>query len=115
MTEIDHGFFTIEVAWWKWVDENCPSKSPGARGKWMRENTLTFQGVVWRRESTAFRSTPARLLWIAAHFLPQKMAARSDAVRARLTAGTMPTAIGDWDGSKISYCKLGHSKENPLA
>jgi len=64
MAQIDDGFFTIEGAWWKWLDENCPSSSSLARGKWMRENVFTYEGVKWRREVTAYKSNSGKIVVI---------------------------------------------------
>lgn len=58
----DTGFLEIEAAWWKWIDENCQSKSPRARAKWIRESTFTFEGVVWHRRSTTFRSNSGKTI-----------------------------------------------------
>jgi hypothetical protein len=60
--QTDEGFFAIEAAWWKWVDENCPSKSPRARGKWMNENEFTYDGTVWQRSMTAYKSNSGKTI-----------------------------------------------------
>lgn len=62
MAEVDNGFFALEAAWWKWVDENCPSKSPRVRGKWMRENTFSHEGMVWQRDMLPYKSNSGKTI-----------------------------------------------------
>jgi hypothetical protein len=95
MAQIDDGFFAIEAAWWKWVDENCPSKAPSARGKWMRENVFIYEGVKWERDVTTYKSDSGKTIVDRLTVFTRTMAARSVAALANLTAGTMPIGIGD--------------------
>jgi hypothetical protein len=62
MTETDSGFFAIEEAWWRWVDEHCPSKSPRARGKWMRANEFSYDGAIWQRNATPYKSNSGKTI-----------------------------------------------------
>ena len=50
----------LENAWWRWVDENCPKKSRTGRGKWMRENELSYGGTVWSRYRESMRSNSGK-------------------------------------------------------
>jgi hypothetical protein len=52
----DVSFDELETAWWKWVDTNCPSKSPRARGRWMYNNAFSYDGTTWRRNSCGYKS-----------------------------------------------------------
>jgi hypothetical protein len=60
MTDIHPDFFKIQEAWWKWVNENCPSKSARARGRWMSANTFTWDGTTWTRSYTPYKSNSGK-------------------------------------------------------
>lgn len=53
-------FRELNAAWWKWVDENCPSHSSRARSKWISENTFTYDGTTWTRERTYYQSNSGK-------------------------------------------------------
>lgn len=54
------GFYELEKAWWNWVNVNCPSGSPRARGKWMNENTFEHDGTAWTRSYNAMKSNSGK-------------------------------------------------------
>lgn len=53
-------YATLSSAWWKWVDDNCPSQSPRARGKWMHANTFTYDGTTWKMQSMGYKSNSGK-------------------------------------------------------
>jgi hypothetical protein len=53
-------FETLNGAWWEWVDANCPSKSPRARGKWMHANVFTYDGTTWHRDRGTMKSNSGK-------------------------------------------------------
>jgi hypothetical protein len=60
MSKIEGDFFTIEAAWWKWVDDNCPSQSKRARGRWMSENVFEYEGTTWTRSYVSYKSNSGK-------------------------------------------------------
>jgi hypothetical protein len=60
MSRIEGNFYAIEAAWWKWVNENCPSQSKRARGRWMNENTFEYDGTTWARSYTPYKSNSGK-------------------------------------------------------
>lgn len=50
----------LETAWWKWVDEGCPSRSRTVRGKWMRANQFSYDGTTWSRHRESMRSNSGK-------------------------------------------------------
>lgn len=49
-------FYSLEVAFWRWVDEGCPSKDPKERMRWADEHDFVMRGVTYTRSSTPLRS-----------------------------------------------------------
>lgn len=62
MTGIHPDFFAIEDAWWNWVNENCPSESPRARGRWMNSHKFEFDGTVWTRDRVGYKSNSGKTI-----------------------------------------------------
>src|ERR1019366_10241044 len=60
MLDIHPQFPAIEQAWWEWVDQNCPNKSPRARGKWMSANVFSYDGTTWERSNFEHRSNSGK-------------------------------------------------------
>ena len=52
--------YELETAWWQWVNEGCPSRSPRTRGRWMRENTFTYAGTTWTRNAQSMESNSGK-------------------------------------------------------
>ncbi len=46
----------LRTAWWKWVEEGCPSRAKRKRGIWMRENVFTYDGTAWVRDTSTTQS-----------------------------------------------------------
>lgn len=56
----DLSFETLNAAWWDWVDKGCPSRAKRARGRWMHENTFTFDGTTWLRDRQTSKSNSGK-------------------------------------------------------
>jgi hypothetical protein len=55
-------WYALEAAFWKWVDENCPSKKPSERSAWMKENTFSYAGTTWSRIRTPHESNSRKTI-----------------------------------------------------
>lgn len=49
-------YHAMNKAYWAWVEANCPETTKVKRAAWCKANAFPYEGKLWRRISTPYRS-----------------------------------------------------------